>query len=502
MTRVPRLPALALGVCLLATACGTQVDDSLRQQAARAALNGAAGSTVAAGTPGASSTLTSPVTGEVTGNVDAPVAAGGAPVTAGAGGAGAAVTGGSSAPGTAVGPGAGGSGAVGSGAVAPAPAGGNGGATDVGVTATTVTIGSVSDLSGPQPGLFQTAVNGTNAYLAYINSQGGLFGRQLKIAVADSQTSCEGDRSGHQQLVDKAFAFAGSFSLFDSCGAAVLKDNPGIPDVHLAVTQEANAIPNNFSPNPIGTKISNGPYKWAAGAFGTKVKKAALMYVNLPAVTNVAALQKRSAESVGFEFVYERAVGATETDFTADIIQLRNKGVEVFMTLFNADQMSNFKPQADQQSFTPKYLAQLMYDQTFFTKLGGSERAEGMYGFNSSTLFFSEEDARTVPSVALFQKWYGKVSGGAASDSFAANAWASTNMLVQAMRKAGPQLTRARVLAELRRTTSFDADGFYAPANPAAKKAGNCFVLWQIRSGKYVRVDTPAKGFRCDGVPA
>ncbi|MCW2615139.1 MAG: hypothetical protein JWN08_2133, partial [Frankiales bacterium] len=388
-------------------------------------------------------------------------------------------------------------------AAAPAPAGGNGGATDVGVTATTVTIGSVSDLTGPQPGLFQTAVNGTNAYLAYVNSQGGLFGRKLKIAVADSQTSCEGDRAGHQGLVEKVFAFAGSFSLFDSCGAAVLKDNPGVPDAHLAVTPEANALPNNFSPNPVGDKINNGIYQWAAKKFGADVvKNTAFMYVSLPAVNNVARLQKRSAESAGFAFTYERAVGATETDFTADVIQMRRAGVKLFLTLFNSDQMSNFKPRADQQDFKPTYLAQLMYDQSFFTKLGGTAAAEGMYGLNGSTLFFSEQDARNEPSVAQFQKWYAKVSGGAAADSFSASAWASTALLVQAMRKAGPQLTGKRVLEELRRTTTFDAEGFYAPSNPAAKKPGNCYVIWQIRGGKYVRTDTPAKGYRCDGVPA
>ncbi|MGB8651166.1 MAG: ABC transporter substrate-binding protein, partial [Mycobacteriales bacterium] len=383
---------------------------------------------------------------------------------------------------------------------APAPAGGNGGATDVGVTATSITLGNVSDLSGPQPGLFQTAVNGTNAYIAYVNSQGGLFGRHLRISVADAQTSCAGDRGGHQQLTDKVFAFAGSFSLFDSCGASVLASNPGIPDAHLAVTPEANKLPNNFSVNPIGDKVNNGIYAWAAGKFGADVvAHAAFMYVNLPAVTNVAGLQKRAAESAGWKFDYERAIGATETDFTADIIQMRQKGIKTFLTLFNADEMANFKPQADQQGFTPKYMAPLLYDQSFFKKLGGSAAAEGMYGSSASTLFFSTDDARNVPSVALFQKWYAQVSGGAAADTFAADAWAETALLVQAMRSAGPQLTRKKVLAELGKTTHFDADGFFAQSNPAGKVPISCYVIWEIRGGGYVRVDSPAKGFRCDG---
>lgn len=477
-----RLAPLAL-LSVLLCACGTQVDGTTRQQLAQAQLRGGAVVGSGAGEPGTEDGGT--VAGSATTDGGATTAPGASGGTTSGGGPAVVGSTGAAAP------------------VAPAPVGGNGGATDVGVTGTQVLLGHVSDLSGPQPGLFQTAVAGTNAYIAYVNSQGGLFGRQLKISVSDSQTSCEGDRTGHTQLVDKVFAFAGSFSLFDSCGASVLKQHPDIPDAHLAVTPEANALPNNFSVTPIGTTVSNGSYAWATKRFGPDVvQHAAFMYVNLPAVTNVAKLQKHSAESVGWKFDYERAVGATETDSTADIIQMRQRGITMFLTLFNADQMANFKPQADQQGFTPTYMAPLMYDQSFFKKLGGSAAAEGMYGTTGGTLFFSEEDARNVPATALFQKWYAKVSGGAAADTFAADAWAESALIVRAMRAAGPQLTRKKVLAELRKITLFDADGFWAPSNPAQKKAGNCYVVWQIKGGKYVRTDTPAKAFRCDGRPA
>ena len=480
-----RRVAAALLVGCLVTACGTQVNDGTRRKLAQLQLEGGSGSG-----------------GGSTGGTSGDVAAGTSGSTSAGGGT---SSGGSSSGGGSTGgvPGSTATSGGTTGPAAPAPAGGNGGATDVGVTASSILLGHVSDLSGPQPGLFQTAVNGTNAYLAYVNSTGGLFGRQLKIAVADAQTSCEGDRTGHQGLINKVFAFAGSFSLYDQCGATVLKQHPDVPDAHLAVTPDANALPNNFSVNPVGTKLNNGYFAWAAKKFGAStVANTGFMYANLPAVTNVAALQKKAAESVGWKFTYERAVGPTETDFTADIIQMKSKGVKMFLTLFNADELSNFKPQADQQGFKPTIMAPLAYDQTFFKKLGGTAAAEGIYGINGSTLFFSAADARNVPEVALFQKWYKTVSGGAAADTFAADAWAETSLLVQAMRRAGPHLTRKAVLAELARVTSYDDNGFFAPANPAKKQPGNCYVVWMIHGGQYVRVDTPANAYRCDGKPA
>ncbi|MCU1486141.1 MAG: hypothetical protein JWN67_2887, partial [Actinomycetia bacterium] len=45
----------------------------------------------------------------------------------------------------------------------------------MGVTANQVTLGNVSTLSGPVPGLFQGAIVGAQAIVAYQNSQGGLF---------------------------------------------------------------------------------------------------------------------------------------------------------------------------------------------------------------------------------------------------------------------------------------------------------------------------------------
>ena len=67
------------------------------------------------------------------------------------------------------------------------------------------------------------------------------------------------------------------------------------------------------------------------------------------------------------------------------------------------------------------------------------------------------------------------------------------------MRAAGAHLTRAKVLVELRKVTRFDDHGFFAVADPAHKRPGNCYVLWVIHGGQYQRIDTPADAFRCDG---
>src|SRR6266513_6378075 len=54
-------------------------------------------------------------------------------------------------------------------------------ASAIGITPSQVTVGNVSVLSGPIPGLFQGAPTGASAFFNYINSQGGVNGRKIAL---------------------------------------------------------------------------------------------------------------------------------------------------------------------------------------------------------------------------------------------------------------------------------------------------------------------------------
>ena len=58
-------------------------------------------------------------------------------------------------------------------------------ATSPGVTDTEILVGNIQDLSGPIKELGLLLPAGTNMYLDYINAQGGVHGRQIKMIVED-----------------------------------------------------------------------------------------------------------------------------------------------------------------------------------------------------------------------------------------------------------------------------------------------------------------------------
>ena len=85
-----------------------------------------------------------------------------------------------------------------------------------GVTATSVTVGQVDDLTLPISGLFKGAEDGTQAYFDYINSLGGVNGRKIKLDAQDSLYSDGTVANATAAQIQKDFALVGGFSLDDA----------------------------------------------------------------------------------------------------------------------------------------------------------------------------------------------------------------------------------------------------------------------------------------------
>ena len=100
-----------------------------------------------------------------------------------------------------------------------APAGGNGGATGPGVTATTITVGNIASISGVAPGLTQSAQQATEAWAAYVNSTGGICGRQIKVQPFDDGNDSGTNYADAQQACSSDFAMVGNASGFDDGSA-------------------------------------------------------------------------------------------------------------------------------------------------------------------------------------------------------------------------------------------------------------------------------------------
>jgi ABC-type branched-subunit amino acid transport system substrate-binding protein len=381
-----------------------------------------------------------------------------------------------------------------------APAGGNGGATDVGVTPTQITVSNVSILTGPVPGLFAGAFNGTDAFFQYQNSQGGVYGRTLKVLPRDDQFDCGQNKSQTEADIPKVFAFVGSFSLYDNCGAQALSANAGVPDVHNALSIDASHLANNFSPQPLRTGAPTGPFLYFKGKKPDAVTAVGSLVGDVQSAKDAWVGIKGTMQSLGYKFVYDELYSPTQTDFTSDIIRMRSAGVKT-LVLVSADVkgIARIAQQAKQQNFHPDLtiLGASAYDPQLIP-LGTPDALEGINIYLPTAMYLGE-DRGVNKEVDLFLTWLKKTHPNANADLFTAYGWASARLFAQALQAAGPKATRPSLIAALKGINQFDSNGLLAPANPAGKGAAFCYVIVNIKGGKFLRASDSASGYRCDG---
>ena len=134
-------------------------------------------------------------------------------------------------------------------AVSPAAAATSSQGTTPGVTATSITVGQIVDLTAPIPGLFEGAKAGTEAYIAYINSLGGVNGRKIILDSRDSAYTSATVQSDAAQMASQDFAMVGGYSLLDSAAQSAIDANK-LPDVSVPIAQSLAEDPNVYSAWP------------------------------------------------------------------------------------------------------------------------------------------------------------------------------------------------------------------------------------------------------------
>ena len=375
------------------------------------------------------------------------------------------------------------------------PSGGNGGATDVGVTADSIALGQVATLSGPVPGLFAGSVVGSQAAIGYLNSLGGIYGRKLKMDTRDDQFDTGQNRAQTADLVRKVFALVAGFSVYDDAGVGDIEATK-TPDVQVAINDRLVMSPMNFAVSPARRGAPTGEFELMKSKFPDAIAHAAVLYGDIPAATDNYKNNRAAAESVGYKLVYTRAYAATETDFTADVVRMRQAGVTFFFTNGDAKTTGRIASAMAAQNFKPIFMAYGSYDKNFLALAG--KGAEGTYNMTTQAMYLGE-DAAFNPELRLMRQWLAKVKPGYEPDIFTVYGWTSVRLFAKALQDAGPKATRAGVTAALRKIDSWNSYGLLPEVGPGPKRPAHCYMVTTVRNGKFERWNSPPPGFRCDG---
>ena len=457
--------ALLAALSLVSAACGSRLTEAERNEAI-GSLTGGSGTASGTGTTG----------------TDTSTGTGGTPTTGGSDTTG----GGSTAAGGDTG---GGGGAAGVTSCAKATKG-----TDKGLTASQIKIATLADVSGVQPGLFQSAHQGARAAAAYINSQGGVCGRQIEVMALDSKTDSGGNRSAMLEACDKAFAVVGSMSAFDD-GSAGPGEECGIPDMTAITTNLAKYNSTNTYPiypqGPKGTSTTSARY--IAKRYPDVIKKAAILWLN-QAVTKANADNRRKVwESVGFEFVMTAEVQVLEANYTRFVSEMESKGVQYVTMVADYQNIVRLQKTMRQQGYVPKVRDwdSVAYDVDY---LADQQAVDGSFVFINTAMLEDTSNAE----VKLYTDWLQRASPGAKADFFGLYAWSGYRLFQKLASEIGPDLTRKKLFDALKATKEWGANGLHGPHRIGEKLPTTCNLYVEVKGGKFQRM-APASGFDCTG---
>jgi hypothetical protein len=496
MRTTQRLVLALLAGALACSACGARLTSGQRADAL--AQGGSAGGTTggtATGTSGAPalSGTTGPVTGPATGTTGG--STGGSATGAGT------TTGGGTTTGSTGGPSATDFSAV--------PPGGNGGATDVGVTATSITVANVSDVTGAVPGLFEDARFAVQAYAKYFNARypGGIYGRHLAVEALDSQLDSGAARSASIQACNDSFAGVGSISAFDQGAAPVIaacKSKGGLyPDLRgLATTDQMKAVANAFPMNAAGTgdQRSFGQYGWLASKFPDAIKKAVIVYSDGEVTRQNAKQDKEATTNIyGFNWIDEIPVATTETNYAPAAQQIKSDGAKYVTFVGAYQQAANLAKAMAQFQFAPQvYMPTVTaYTPNFLTQAGSTVEGGNVFLAMPTSLL---EERSGNPELSVYAQWLQQVKPGALPTSLGQFAWGAAALFVQEAIAVGPKLTRGALLERVRAVHAFSPNHMYPDQDVGGKRMADCVVVATIRNNRFERF-LPSSGYRCqDGV--
>jgi ABC-type branched-subunit amino acid transport system substrate-binding protein len=459
---VPIVTAGAL--CAALAACGSQLDPEQVAQVNGTAVGGAGGTV--AGDTGGGAAADGSVPGADTGGA----------TTAGGG----STSGGGSDPGGAT---------QGTGANS-ATGGTKAGSCDgfknqTGITDKTITVANVADVSGPVPGIFESAQQATRAYAAYFNSANDICGRKLEVELLDSRADAGADQQAYTRACDDAFAAVGSMGAFDS-GGAQAAESCGLPDMRsTTTTTERRDCSTCFAAQAVDPELVNGSMpRYFLSKYKDATRHAAYLYINAGAAAANAPMIRNAYTRAGWKVDYYRGIDVSEFNYAPYVQQMKDKGIRLVtytgpyqdtVKLLDAMQQQGFKPDAYVQDAT-------IYDQNFVDQAG--ENGNGVFAWSTTRMF----DDYSVKEMQLYRAWLQQVKPGAVPNFFGLYAWSAARLFVEQATALGGKLTRAALIGALSKVRNWTGNGLHVPQQVGQKTSSNCGSVFQLNDGKWRQV--------------
>jgi ABC-type branched-subunit amino acid transport system substrate-binding protein len=339
----------------------------------------------------------------------------------------------------------------------------------------TIVVGQSAPMSGSNKDLGNDIRNGALALFKKVNDAGGVNGRKIELVTLDDANDTKRAEANTKQLIEQNNPIA----LF-GYGSATLS-RPALPHVEAARITFFGPFTGADPMRKFNRYVYNHRASYADElekivehytTFGLK-KFAVLHFEDAVGKENLNAVD-RALKARNLAPVAVASVTRTQTDFNKEVaaVNKANPDVVILTTLYktSADFIKLSKKQGSGAQFVSTSFAA---SSPFANALGGDGLGVTMAQVMPSYL------RRSVPVVREYQAAMEAASGKKEFSYQSLEAYIAAKVLVEGMRRAGPQLTRESLLRGLDTVQNYDVGGYIVSFSPANHN-GSSFVSLSI----------------------
>ncbi|MCU1351995.1 MAG: ABC-type branched-chain amino acid transport system periplasmic component-like protein [Acidimicrobiales bacterium] len=299
--------------------------------------------------------------------------------------------------------------------------------------------------------------DGINAYFAYRNSQGGIYGRKLVVGQSID------DQLGNNQAA--ALSVTSGNKAFGAFVAGLLQqgwgdlNDAGVPTYTWGIdgTSAANReaiFPSTVIGCPDCTRRVVPYVAMKAGAKHAGVLGYSTSQNSQVCAQSTAASFKMYAKDTGVDlgFVKDDLPYGLANGLGPEITAMKKAKVDFIATCFDLNAMKTLAQELDRQGMSNVTLYHPNTYNPAFVKAAGS-LFEGDY----VDVQFRPFEAASIPALAAFQTWIKKTNKK--PTELAMVGWINATLAYQGLLAAGPEFDRAKLLAATNSMKRFTADG-------------------------------------------
>ncbi len=302
-------------------------------------------------------------------------------------------------------------------------------------------------------------VLGYSVYLQHVNQQGGVHGRMIKIVNKDDNLNPEKMVALTEELIAdrNVLALAG---YLNTPGLVELMKHQVLPRNHIAMIAPIGAFnaPNFY---PLRPGYNEEAERLLREAQDTQKKRIALVYFKQAFGPSVFQFTQEAAKRMGVNVVATAGFETTPDKIDANIAvaadTLSKANPDAVIMIIGGIGAYKFAKQFRQAPSGSAQLYTLSTADSFqFVKIAGLDNARGVV--ISQAMPYPQDN--TLAVVREYQKLMKQYAPDKTLSFFSLEGFMGAKIVVEAIRRAGPNPTREKVLAALNTMKDFDLGDF------------------------------------------